>query len=431
MKILFFFSLLLLSPVTWAQQNLTISNAIDTALRYNFDIQIAKNYIEISKINNSYGVAGGAPSININATNNNSSYDLNQKLSTGIEINKNNVTSHSVNAGITAGMILFNGFKVLATRERLSILESQSELELNLQIQNTIAAVMVTYYNIIRQQSYRDIIQSTLDVSLKKTEIVTERYNVGMANKGDLLQAQMDLNLAEQTLVSQKLVIGQEKVNLQRLMGVKQFFSYSIVDTIIVDTTIQRDAIINYLENNPQYLSAEQQVKINEQVVKELRAQRIPSVRINAGYNYIYNSSSGGFNLFNQNYGPLFGASMQIPIFNGTIYKSQQDVASINVINAELQKEDLLLALKADALNTFHAYESTLLQISSQQKIYKNATELVSIVIQRFQSNQATILDVKAAQTSMENAGYILVNLQFDAKTAEIELKRLIYHLSY
>jgi outer membrane protein TolC len=49
--------------------------------------------------------------------------------------------------------------------------------------------------------------------------------------------------------------------------------------------------------------------------------------------------------------------------------------------------------------------------------------------MQRFQVNQATILDVKAAQSSYELTGYQLVNLKFAAKISEIELKRLMYQL--
>ncbi len=427
-KVLFYFFLWL--PFhTEAQLSLTISNAIDTALKNNFDIQIAKNNTEINKINNTFGVAGGLPSLNVTGSDNNSVYNLNQKLSSGSEINKNNVTSNSLSAGITAGMVLFNGFKITATKERLNCLQKQSELQLNQQIQNTIAAVMVTYYDILRQQSYLNIIQSSLDVSIKKSDIVKERYNVGMANDADLLQAQMDLNMAEQNLKGQQLIIEQEKTNLLQLMGVKQFFPITIHDTIIVDNNIQKDSIINYLENNPQYLSAEQQIKINEQIVKELRAQRYPSIRINTGYNYTYNNSSAGFNLFTQNYGPTVGATLQIPIFNGTIYKTQQDVALYNVKNAGLQKESLLTSLKADAIKTFQSYENTLEQLNSQQINYENAGKLVNIVLKRFQLNQSTILDVKAAQASFENAGYMLVNLQYAAKIAEIELKRLIYRL--
>jgi outer membrane protein TolC len=427
--LLYFF--ILLSVSTSAQVPLTLTNAIDTALKNNYDIQIAKNNNQISSLNNSYGVAGGLPSLNGSAGANESLIDLKQKTSSGINISKNNVNSSSYNAGVTASLVLFNGFKVIAAKGRLNLLQRQSELELNVQIQNTLAAIMENYYDILRQMSYLKIIQSSLDVSSKKLDIVKEQYKVGMANEADLLQAGIDLNIAVQNLKGQQLIIDQDKTNLLQLMAVKQFYPIAITDSIIVDRTIRQDSIINFLENNPQYLSAEQQIKINEQIVKEQRSLRYPSIRINTGYNLTYNSSSAGFNLFTQNFGPTVGATMQVPIFNGTIYRTQQEVAQVNVNIARLQKESLLTSLKADAIKTFQAYESTLEQLDSQQKSYQDAERLVNIVLQRFRLKQVTILDLKAAQESFENAGYLFVNLQYAAKTAEIELKKLIYRLTY
>jgi len=428
-RLLYFF--ILLSVSTSAQVPLTLTNAIDTALKNNYDIQIAKNNNQISTLNNTYGVAGGLPSFNGSAGANESLIDLKQKTSSGINISKNNVNSSSYNAGVTASLVLFNGFKVIATKGRLNLLQRQSELELNLQIQTTLAAIMENYYDILRQMSYLKIIQSSLDVSSKKLDIVKEQYKVGMANEADLLQAEIDLNIAVQNLKGQQLIIDQDKTNLLLLMAVKQFYPIAITDSIIVDRTIRQDSIINFLENNPQYLSAEQQIKINEQIVKEQRSLRYPSIKINTGYNLTYNSSSAGFNLFTQNFGPTVGATMQVPIFNGTIFRTQQEVAQVNVNIARLQKESLLTSLKADAIKTFQAYESTLEQLDSQQKSYQDAERLVNIVLQRFRLKQATILDLKAAQESFENAGYLFVNLQYAAKTAEIELKRLIYRLTY
>jgi outer membrane protein TolC len=429
-KVLLYIFLLVHSFAS-AQVPLTLKNAIDTALLNNFEIQIARNSAEINKISNSYGFAGGLPSINAAAGDNNSLYNLKQKTSSGLDITKNGVNSNSYNANVTASMILFNGFKVIATKKRLNLLQNQSELQLNLQIQNTISDIMITYFDILRQQSYLGIIQSSLDASSKKMDIVKDRFNVGMANEADLLQAQIDLNTDEQNFKSQQLIIEQSKINLLQVMGVKQYFHIIINDTILVDQSIRKDSIISYLENNPQYLSADQQIKINEQIVKEIRAQRYPSVRLNTGYNFVYSSSSAGFNLFTQNYGPTIAATLQVPIFNGLIYKTQQDVAVYNVENARLQKESLLLSLKANAEKSYQAYESSLQQLTSQKTSYENAWKLVKIVIQRFRLNQATILDVKAAEASFESAGYMFVNLQYAAKTAEIELKRLVYSLGY
>ncbi len=117
--------------------------------------------------------------------------------------------------------MLFNGFKVIATKGRLNLLQRQSELQLNLQIQTTLAAIMENYYDILRQQSYLKIIQSSLDVSSKKLDIVKEQYKVGMANEADLLQAGIDLNIAVQNLKGQQLIIDQDKTNLLTADGCK------------------------------------------------------------------------------------------------------------------------------------------------------------------------------------------------------------------
>jgi len=414
-----------------AQQLLTLSNVIDTALMNNFDIRIAKNYVDIATMNNSYGVAGGLPYVSANANDNGSLSTINQKYSDGTETKVENRGENAVNAGISAGMILFNGFRVVAAKERLGLLQNQSELQLNQQIQSTIADIMVTYYDIIRQQKYLKIIQSSLDVSRQKLEIINVKNNVGMADAADMLQARSDVNSAEQLLELQKLVIEQSKSDLLLLVNAKKLSSFDVSDTIIVDESLQLDSITHYLDRNPQYLSAEQQVLIDKQIVKEVSAQRYPSVKVNAGYDYYQaNYNSGSLNL-NQNYGPTAGISLQVPIFNGNIYKTQTAVAKINVNNSKLEQESLYNSLATQATKLYRSYTITLQQIESQRKNFEMTKQLVDVVLQQFNHSQATILDVKAAQSSFENAAYLLVNLVYSAKVSEIELKQLTFSLSY
>jgi len=47
----------------------------------------------------------------------------------------------------------------------------------------------------------------------------------------------------------------------------------------------------------------------------------------------------------------------------------------------------------------------------------------------RYQYREATILEVRQAQESFENASYSLINFGFSGKSAEIELKRVINQL--
>ncbi|MEI8048922.1 MAG: TolC family protein [Bacteroidota bacterium] len=428
-KTFLLFIVLTIPFVGKAQQQLTLRNAVDTALRNNFDIQISKNYVKIATMNNTYGVAGGLPYVSAVAGDNGSITTLNQNFSDGTEANVSNKGENAVNAGVSAGIVLFNGFKITATKERLSRLQNLSEIQLNQQIQNTIADIMITYFDIIRQNNYLKIIQNTLAVSKQKMDIINVKKNVGMTDAVEMLQAQTDVNSAEQLLVIQKTIIEQNKSDLLLLINAKKQMQYSVTDTIIIDQSLQLDSIISYLNHNPQYLSAEQKILINEQIVKEVSSQRYPSIKLNAGYDFYHASLNKGTITLNQNYGPTAGVNMQIPIFNGNIYKTQKDVAKINVTNSKLEMESLQNSLKTQATKLYRTYSTTLQQIDAQRKNFEMTKQLVDVVMQQFHVSQATILDVRAAQTSFETAAYLLVNLLYSAKVAEIELKQLTYSL--
>jgi outer membrane protein len=429
MKKIYLYIVFFLPLYGTGQTTITLKSAIDTTLLNSFDIRIAGNIVGINKASNTFGFAGGLPSVNASLSDNESSTNVNQKLNSGVEIKKSGASGNTMNSSITVGMVLFNGFRVMATKARLDHLQKQSELQLNLQIQNSIATVMAKYYDIIRQQEYLKIIQTSLDVSQKKLDIVTDRKNVGMANDADYLQAQIDVNAAQQSIKTQQLVVDQAKTDLLQLMSRKLYYFYSVIDSIEVDRSIQLNTITSFLSQNPQYLSAEQQIKINEQIVKEVNALRYPSLRLNTGYNLNRSQSDAGLTLLNQNYGPYAGITLQVPIYNGNAYKIQKETAIFNLDNAKLQQQSLLNLLTSDAVKTFQSYSTTLQQLDSQQGTIDMARKLINVIMLRFQVNQATILDVKAAQASYENAGYQLVNLKYAAKISEIELKRLMYQL--
>lgn len=412
-------SLVLLLPLLAMAQNvLTLKSAIDSTLSHSFDIKVAENNFQISKINNTPGVAGKLPTVSASA-NNNKNLDLFISSANG----------NTLSSNITAGIVLFNGFRIVATRERLDLLQSRGELQLNNEIQNSIATVMTAYYDIVRQQEYLKIIQNSLGVAQQELEIVTARKNVGMANEADYLQALIDVNSAEQNLKTQQLQVEQAKTDLLQIMSLNSYFPIEVHDSIVVDRTIGQNTIIDFLRRNPQYLSAEQQVKINQQIVKEVAALRYPSLRLSTGYNY--NRSQGStFQLTtSENYGPFVGLNLQVPIYNGNASRAQKRVAIINVDNAKVMKDELLNTLSSDAVRMYQSYSTSLAQLDSQVKAIEMSSKLVDLVMRRFQVSEATILEVKAAQASHETTGYQLVNLNYAAKVAEIELKRLMYQL--
>ena len=423
---------LTISATGFAQQKMSLTDAINTALKNSYDIQLAKNSLEISNINNYIGIAGGLPTISATGSDNEQVTSINQKFADATrDTKRDNVSSNNLAVGITGSILLFNGYRVVTTKKRLEELQSQNQQLLNAQIQNTIAAVMTKYYDVVRQQTYLRTIFQSIDVSKKRLEILQVRRDVGMSNNADLYQAQLDLNALIQSQQSQALIIDQAKTDLLNLIFLKGDIKIVISDTIIVDKTVNIDSIRTYLAKNPVVAVAEKQIHINELIEKETAALRYPTIRANTGYNFTSSKSAAGFSLLNQSYGPFVGINLSVPIYNGNISKRQQQVAAINTRNAVIQRDNLVLDYETDMVRTYQSYTNTISQLQTELQNYNLSIQLLDLVLQKFQLGQATIIDVKLAQQSFENEGYRLVNLNYAAKIAEIELKRLASQLAF
>ncbi len=423
-RIVYFF-LWVLPVVCSAQDTLQLSDAVNIALKNSLDIQLANNLVETNTVLNNIGIAGGLPVVTAAVTDNEQISTINQKLNTGVNINRNAAATNSLNSNLAVSMLLYNGNRVVATKSRLAQLQKQSQSLLNSQVQDIIGSVMTGYYDIVRQQSYLKTIELSIDASNQQLQIVKARQDAGLANNADLFQAQIDLNALQQARLSQQLIIDQAKTELLRLLTLRPDSVISIKDTILVDQTISLDQVLNSLYQNPDIMASDDQVRINELIVKETSALRYPSVRANTGFNFNRNQQAAGLTLLNQSYGPSLGFTIGVPIYNGSAFKRQKKVAEINVRNAAVNKKILMRDYGSQVVKSYQSYTSTLKQLETEQQNYNLSAQLLNLVLLRFQYKQATIVDVKNAQQSFEESGYRLVNLKYAAKAAEIELKRL------
>lgn len=409
---------------------LTLDDAIAIALKNSLEIQIARNDVEAAELMNHYGVAGGLPTVNATLGNTQQVMNIRQKLQNGTNIERDGAAGNNLSSGVVASLVLYNGHRIVSTKRRLEELKQQNEELLLAQIQDLIADVSTAYYDIVRQQSYvKTIVQSIL-ASEKRLEILEARRSAGLANNADIYQAQIDINTAKQLMMNQKLVVDVAKTELLRLMSEDPSIELEIADTIIVSKDLDLNEFLEKTAKNRQIRASENQIRISELVQREIAAQRYPTVRLNAGLNYTRNQSAAGFNLLNQSFGPNVGLAVSIPLYNGEAYRRQQHAAGVEIKSARKRKEILERDFKSEVYKTYHAYKNALSQLETEIKNYRLTEELLNLTMQRFELIQATIIDVREAQKSFEDAGYRLVNLSYAAKAAEIELYRLANELN-
>jgi outer membrane protein len=415
-----------------AQQKLTLDNAIAIALKNSYDVELVRNQLAISNINNNPGVAGALPTVNINASDNEQIISINQKFpDASRNTQRNNVGSNILQLGVTGSMLLYNGNRIVTTQKRLAQLELLNKNVLNAQLQNTMALVSVRYYEIVRQQELLKTIQKSIAVFQKRLDVLEATKEAGLANNADIYQAKLDLNQQKQALETQYLIIKQSKADLLQSMVQAPDSVIVVDDKIAIEKTLSLENIKATLPSNPDYLAAATQITINQLIEKETAALRMPSLRATTGFNLNSNKSAAGFILLNQSYGPFFGVNLSVPLYNGSVFKRQGQVAAINTRSAKLQQENLALTLETNAVKTFNAYTNAITQMQTEADNYALSGQLLDLVMQKFELAQATIIEVRQAQQSFENAGYRLVNLQYTAKIAEIELKRLSNQLTF
>ncbi|MFM1930617.1 MAG: hypothetical protein RL387_1945, partial [Bacteroidota bacterium] len=202
-------------------------------------------------------------------------------------------------------------------------------------------------------------------------------------------------------------------------------------ETIAVDQNIKMAEVEAKMKDHPLLQSAQQLINVNQFIEKETRATMYPTLRANTGYTYSSNKSGAGFILLNESYGTFLGINLTLPIYNGGASKRAYNNAKLATNSAKLQLENTTLDLNTELFKTFKNYLNSVKQTPVEQENYKMSQELLGLVMQKYQLGQATMVDVKQAQQSFETAGFRLTSLQFTAKIAEIELKRLSNQLSF
>lgn len=415
-----------------AQNNLSLKEAVTIAIQNSYDIKLVENNLSIAQNNNNYGVAGGLPTVTANGTNNNTLTTINQTFpDASRNTTRSGVDGSTLNGGLSATMILFNGYRIAATKDRLESIQKQTEAVLQTQMLNTSSTVMQQYYNVIRQLAFLKTIEKSIEASEQRVAIVKTRQELGVANQADLLQSSLDLNALLQAKQNQLLVLDQVKADLFNTMVLPANSNYIFTDSIQVDQKMILSDVESKMKAHPLLQSAQQLINVNQFLEKETKALMYPTLRANTGFNYNSNKSAAGFILLNESYGPFLGFNLSIPIYAGTSNKRAYKNAQINTVSAKIQYDNTAQSLATELFKTYQNYQNSIKQTPTEIQNYEMSDALLTLVMDRFKLGEATIVDVKQAQQSFETAGFRLTSLRFSAKIAEIELKRLSNQLSF
>lgn len=406
---------------TFAQEKLSLEDAIKLMLNNNYSIQIAKNDAEASSLQNSLGNAGMLPTINANALQDNQNLNTKQKFLNGTENTRNGAANNSFNAALELNWTLFDGTKMFITKNKLSNLQHIQELKLKQQVELNLEKLIKSYYSVLLETEKVNVNAQQFKVSEDRVNFSKQRFEAGKFSKNEYLISLVDRNTDEVKWLESKQSLLNSQILLNQIMAVDLNKTYILTDSLTIEKATEDIAL---LSNTSLKLMEAQ--KINTRLeLKETQAQRWPLLQFRSGYLYNTLNSQAGFLQSATNNGLHYGASASVNLFNGFNLKNNIAVSKIKLKNIEAAYLDSMQKIQANIilLNTRSLSLANI--IAKEEENLKFAEESYTLSNEQFIAGKITAIELRLIQQNFEQSKLRYLQAKFDYKLNQTELKRL------
>ena len=432
-RILLPFAFLMFGVVTSnAQEILTLENAVKIALENNYEIKIATNTLSIEKTNVAIGNAGMLPTVTATVIDNNSIQNSSQTRQDGTKNELDNAKNNSLSYGVGLDWTVFDGMRMFARLDQLKELQKLGEAQLKLTVITRISDVNAAYYNLVQQQQQLAALDTTIVISNQRLTLGQNRFTIGKASKLEVLNAQVDLNTDQVALLRQKELYANSKILLNQLMARDVATDFKVINELKVDTLLVLLELKALAEKqNPQLEAQIISKRVAELELKQIKAARYPTVRVNTAYNFSESQSSLGFVAQSQSRGLNYGFSASLNLFDGFAQNRNEKIAKIQIENSKLNIDQQRLALNAQLATSYQTYLTNLELIALEEKNEAIAKQNLNITLDKFRIGTITTLEFRTAQLNYVNAKVSYSNAQFQGKLSEIALRELAGNLNF
>jgi outer membrane protein len=443
-SILIFLLSIVFSLPLFAQEELTLSKAIEIALHRNSSLQQNENGIESYKANVLAAYGNFLPSLGVGA-----SWDWSRSdtkgvgtiIVGGIPVPSVATTTQSRNYqwNVGSSWTLFDGLSNIGTLSQSKNNLESAEFSLDRLKQDIVFQTTSLYYDVINNQKLLKVKEDDLKWNEKNLETIRERNKLGAATLADVYQQEVAKGNAELQIIQTKNALETAKNNLFYYLGLDVMSDYKFSDELTQEeqNTINSNLYDDYnnlsqyvekaLNNRPDYKSAQLDLKSSYNAVTIARSGHLPSLTLNGYYTW------RGDNLSNiDNSKTLsFGLTLSVPIFRGWAIDNSVQYAEVNAKNKEIDLSDLQRNIKLQLNTTFLNLQAAQKGLKVSESNVASAEENLKIEQEKYSLGSGKLLDVLIANSNYTTALTDLINAQFNYIVLSEQMKYYLGILDY
>ncbi|MCD9853668.1 TolC family protein [Epilithonimonas sp. JDS] len=249
--------------------------------------------------------------------------------------------------------------------------QAQNEVKLN---------VIKMFFNYQNNKSWLDVLEtqiSGIEDQIKRTE---KEVEIGNRPKSDVYDIKANLGTLQEQLVSAKNSRDLSKINLLNALAITtDSLDFKMEDDALAHSNFNdADFVKNLLEKNPAYQTVLTEIKANQKNIAIAKSAYLPTFNGSYIWSSFYSKTLGESadefsEQFKRNKNQQLGFGLNIPIFNKLQVKNNVEIAKLNVINSNYDKEivinnltQTINSIKAQFQNSEEKY--TLLQANFENQ---------------------------------------------------------------
>jgi outer membrane protein len=378
-------------------ESMTLSAAIEKALESNYGIVISKSDVKIAEISNSWEAAGRYPTIGFTAT---PSY-------------RNELVSESATTSITGNLslnwTLFNGFRVLITKEKLDKLEEIAKGRSGVIVENAIQDVILGYYNILLQEKRLEVLETLMKLSEDRYEYEQTKYEIGGSVTYDVLLAKNNYLEDKASYLNQEVTVKNAIRNFNFLIGEQASQEWDFTEEFKSDIQefMLGDLMDKMMANNQTLKNQYVNLMLQQEEIKLQQSSLYPRLNLNAGignsyswYNPELSNSTNPIETMTPN-GSL---TLSYDIYSAGSRRRAISIARINEEITQVETEEMKHSLTNQLYNEYEVYNlrKTLLNVANESL---EAAEMnLQIADEKFKSGAINSFNYRDIQLSYLNS---------------------------
>lgn len=416
----------------FAQQTLSAKEAVALALENNFKVKIAEKQVEIADKNNNWMEAGLFPTITIGASLNNTIQD---NTNNPFTFTPGIILSQGVTPSLTANWNLFSGLSMFITKDRLELLEQQSNGNALAVMETTVQDVLKAYYTAGLQKERMLLFSTLKEYSRKRMAYYELKEKYSKSSSLELLQFRNQYLTDSTNYLVQEISYQNAMRNLLLLMN----NSADSIQTTFPELTDKLEIsfpLVDFNKAMEEMKSSNQNLK-NQYISLELqktatnyqRTFLYPTLSFQAGitpsYSWIREIKDDLFEAQTQTLQYYGNFNLRYNLFNNWKAKRSYDVAKIQEEIAELNTESMEQTLATTLRNVLELYKvrSKLVDISAENLNY--ASKAWDLAKKRFELGTLTSIELSTFQNNYQNTMIQHYENQFNKMDAFLEIYKL------